>query len=113
MRLVLLPSLVVLLFASSAWAQGIRSVDQRPFRIQVPPASAVVLGTDATRRLTNATVQGAGDPKVQLATGAVVAGDVPKYDANGGLVDSGSGPAATAFINSMIATTAMAAYGGL
>lgn len=42
-----------------------------------------------------AAAQGVGGSKVQLADGAAVAGNVPKYDANGALIDSGVTPSVT------------------
>ena len=104
---------VALFIASPVCAQSLRTPGQRPFHITLVPRSSVVLGSSAVGQLQNATVQGSGDTKVQLAAGATVTGHVPQYDANGGLVDSGGAPAASSFLNAMSATTAYALFGSL
>ena len=53
------------------------------------PTSATVVGTNASKQIVPASVQGNGS-LVQLSTGATVSQDCVKYDANGNAVDSGA-----------------------
>jgi hypothetical protein len=54
----------------------------------VVPLSSTVVGTNSSRQIVAATVQGNGT-KVQLSTGATTTGNCAKYDASGNAIDSG------------------------
>lgn len=76
------------------------------------PASTTVLGTNSSRQIIAATVQGNG-AKVQLSTGTTTTNDCAGYDVSGNIVDQGfpcgSG---TGTVNSVTASAPLTSSGG-